>query len=79
MATARYVVPNGKNGWDVVKEGHLRGTARAKTRAKAVAQARDIVRREGGGEVLVMNRAGKITDSNTVAPSKASARRAARA
>jgi hypothetical protein len=74
MATARYVVPNGKNGWDVVKEGHLRGTA-AKTRAKAVARARDMVRREGGGEVLVMNRAGKITDSKTIAGSQGSGRR----
>jgi Uncharacterized protein conserved in bacteria (DUF2188) len=76
MATARYVIPNGKSGWDVVEEGHLRGTARAKTKAQAVARARDVVRREGGGEVLVMNRAGKITDAKSVAAPKRKAARA---
>lgn len=79
MTNDRYVVPNCKKGWDVVKEGHLRPTGHAETKAKAVAQARAVVRREGGGEVLVMNRAGKITDANTVAASSSSRRRAAAA
>jgi hypothetical protein len=79
MANDRYVVPNGKRGWDVVKEGHLRPTGHAETRAKAVAQARASVRREGGGEVLVMNRAGKITDAKPVAAAKSARPRATRA
>jgi hypothetical protein len=70
MANDRYVVPDGEGGWDVVKEGHLRPTAHADTKAKAVARARQLVRREGGGEVLVMNQAGKITESDTVGPSR---------
>jgi hypothetical protein len=77
MANDRYVVPNGDGGWDVVKEGHLRPTAHAATKAKAIARARQLVRRDGGGEVLVMNQAGKITDSGTVTSRRATGRRAA--
>jgi len=68
MANDRYVVPDGEGGWDVVKEGHLRPTAHPTTKAKAIARARQLVGRDGGGEIWVMNEAGKITDSNTVAP-----------
>jgi 1,2-phenylacetyl-CoA epoxidase PaaB subunit len=77
MANDRYVVPNGEGGWDVVKEGHLRATAHATTKAKAIAQARRLVRRDGGGEVWVMNQAGKVTESDTVRPRESSGRRAA--
>lgn len=65
--TKRYVVPNREQGgWDVVKEGHRRATAHAETQAKAVARARDLVRRDGGGEVRVMSQAGKIVSSDVV-------------
>lgn len=67
MASHRYVIRNAKlDRWDVVKEGHRRATAYADTKSKAVARARDLVRQEGGGEVRVMNSAGKITDARTV-------------
>lgn len=63
----RYVVPNKEGGgWNVVKEGHRRATAHADTQAKAVTRARDLIRREGGGELRVMNRSGKIVSSDTV-------------
>jgi Uncharacterized protein conserved in bacteria (DUF2188) len=77
MASDRYVVPNGQGGWDVVKEGHLRPTDHAASKAKAIARARQLVRRDGGGDVLVMNRAGKITASSTVRARSATRRRAA--
>jgi hypothetical protein len=77
MANDRYVVPDGEGGWDVVKEGHLRPTAHATTRAKAVARARRLVSRDGGGEIWVMNQAGKITDSDTVGPAEVARRRRA--
>lgn len=67
MASTRYVRENADGGWDVVKEGHRRATVRMADRSSAVARARDIVRREGGGEVRVMNKMGKIVDSRTVA------------
>jgi hypothetical protein len=66
MAAKRYVVPTKSGGWDIVKEGDRRGTTRAKTKTQAIDRARDIVRREGGGEVRVMNRDGKMTGSATV-------------
>lgn len=67
MATKRYVKPNAGGGWDVLKEGHRRTVVHAQTKGEAIARARDLTRREGGGEVRVMNQMGKITDSAKVA------------
>jgi hypothetical protein len=38
----------------------------APTKNKALARAREIVRNAGGGEVRVLNKVGKITDSTKV-------------
>jgi len=65
-ANTRYVKQARDGGWDVVKEGHRRATAHGTTRMDAVATARKLVRQDGGGEVYVMNRTGKVVDSNTV-------------
>lgn len=63
----RYVVPNSASGgWDIVKEGHRRATGHAQTKAGAIRSARTIVGKEGGGEIRILNRSGKIVDSNTV-------------
>jgi hypothetical protein len=62
----RYVRQNAGGGWDVVREGHRRATAHEETRGKAVERARDMTRREGGGEVRIMNRTGKIVEARTV-------------
>jgi hypothetical protein len=71
MANTRYVRRSStKSGWDVVKEGHARATSHAATKRAAVREAAKAVRREGGGEVRVLNRTGKITDANTVRPRK---------
>jgi hypothetical protein len=67
MTNTRYVRENEQGGWDVLAEGHRRASVQADTKAKAVAQAREVVRRAGGGEVRVMNRAGKIVTADTVA------------
>jgi hypothetical protein len=67
----RYVVPNkDRGGWDIVQEGHRRATGHARTKAEAVAAARKALRRVGGGELRIVNRSGKITDSDTISPSK---------
>jgi hypothetical protein len=73
MATKRYVQPNESGGWDVVKEGHSRATDHAQTQARAVARARQLARAEGGGEIRVMNRFGKVVDSDTVMPRRSAA------
>jgi hypothetical protein len=51
----------------VLKEGHQRATAHADTKSQAVSRAREMVRREGGGEILIVNHMGKIADARTVA------------
>ncbi|MBS1888741.1 MAG: DUF2188 domain-containing protein [Actinobacteria bacterium] len=67
----RYVVPNTRTGgWDIVKAGHRRATGHAKTMKEAITHARRAVRKDGGGELRIVNRAGKLTESNTIAPPK---------
>jgi hypothetical protein len=67
----RYVVPNNsKGGWDIIKAGHRRATGHAKTKDEAIRDARKIVRSEGGGELRIVNKFGKLTDSDTIAPAK---------
>jgi hypothetical protein len=77
MAKKRYVRESSK-GWEVLREGERRTTVRADTRNKAVARARAILRDQGGGEIRVVNRVGKIVESSKV-PRAASKRAAKRA
>jgi hypothetical protein len=75
MQNTRYVKQASGGGWDVIKEGHRRPTAHGATKAAAVKTARRLVREEGGGEVLVMNRTGKVVDASRIgrAPKRAAA------
>ena len=67
MIGNRYVQPSKKDdGWEILKEGHRRATAHAATEAQAVARARTLARREGGGEIRIMDRTGKIADVRVV-------------
>lgn len=66
MATKRYVRQNAAGGWDVLKEGHRRASVQAETQGKALAQARQMARRDGGGEIRVINSMGKVIASDTV-------------
>jgi Uncharacterized protein conserved in bacteria (DUF2188) len=66
MAAKRYVRESG-GGWEVLREGDRRATIRSDTRDKAVARARAILEDQGGGEIRVVNRAGKIVESSKVA------------
>jgi hypothetical protein len=66
MATKRDVKPNASGGWDVLKVGDRRAAVTAATREAALARARALVRGEGGGEVRVVNDAGKIVRSSRV-------------
>ena len=68
--TDRYVVPNKSGGWDIVKEGHRRATGHAMKKQEAIVHALKIVRNEGGGELRIVNRYGKLTDSDTIPPSR---------
>lgn len=45
-----------------------RASAIANTQAKTIDRAREILRNDGGGEIVIHGRDGKIRDSDTVAP-----------
>jgi uncharacterized protein DUF2188 len=67
MKNTRYVkrATSGR-GWDVVREGHRRATAHGDTKADAIKTARALIREEGGGEIRILNRTGKVVDSSRV-------------
>lgn len=67
MANTRYVKKKASGrGWDIVKEGHRRATAHGTTKAAAIETARKLVLEEGGGEVQILNRSGKVVDERIV-------------
>jgi uncharacterized protein DUF2188 len=70
MRSDRYVQQASNGRWEVVKEGHRRATAEGTTKRDAVGIARELVQQEGGGEVLVLNRTGKIVEAAQVKPQR---------
>jgi hypothetical protein len=66
----RHVVPSRHGGWDVVAPGGQRVSSHHDTQHAAIDRAREIVRHEGGGEVVVHDRRNLIRDSDTVAPGR---------
>jgi Uncharacterized protein conserved in bacteria (DUF2188) len=65
MSTKLYVLPV-RGGWGIVAEGRRRPMLQHSTRSRAVALAREAALRQGGGEVLVLNRSGEVIDSKAV-------------
>ena len=66
----RHVVPNPKGGWDVKAAGAKRASVHAPTQAQAERRANEIVSNQGGGEVRIHGKDGRIRDSDTVAPGR---------
>ena len=52
----RHVVPAREGGWDVVAPGSQRASSHHNTQQTAIDRARDIIRNEGGGEVVIHDR-----------------------
>lgn len=65
----RHVVPR-EDGWAVVRPGAGRASGVFPTQREAEIRAKEIVGREGGGEVRIHNREGRIRDSDTVPPGR---------
>lgn len=65
---SRHVVPARSGGWDVKKPDGTRASVHAATQAEAVARARVIVANNGGGEVRVHGRDGRIRKADTIPP-----------
>jgi hypothetical protein len=66
MATKRYVRESRDGGWQVLKEGQRRSGVQTPTKQAALARARAIVKKSGGGEIRVVNRVGKVVESKTI-------------
>lgn len=64
----RHVVPNEGGGWAVKKPGSDRASAITRTQQEAERKAKTFVSNEGGGEVRIHGRDGRIRDSDTVPP-----------
>jgi hypothetical protein len=63
---SRHVIPAPAGGWKVVVSKSERASACFNTQSEALARAREIVSRLGGGEVVVHTRDGRIRDRKTV-------------
>lgn len=64
----RHVVPDPDGGWNVKKPGASRASSHHPTQADAIDRARQIVGNQGGGEVRIHGKDGRIRDSDTVPP-----------
>ena len=64
----RHVVPNPGGGWSVKKPSAERASVVTRTQREAEQAAKRMVGNEGGGEVRIHGRDGRIRDSDTVAP-----------
>jgi Uncharacterized protein conserved in bacteria (DUF2188) len=65
---AREVRPDPEGGWNVINPGAQRASAHLPTQAEAIDRAREILQRNGGGELRVAGRDGAIRDADTVKP-----------
>jgi uncharacterized protein DUF2188 len=68
MGEGRDVVPNPGGGWDIKKPHADRSSAHRDTQAKAIERGREIVGNDGGGELRIHGRDGRIRDSDTIPP-----------
>ncbi len=68
MGTRRHVVPSPNGGWDVKAPGAQRSSAHTRTQSQAEQRATEIVRNQGGGEVVTHRPNGQIRNSDTVPP-----------
>lgn len=64
----REVVPNPAGGWDVKKPGATRASAHTDTQAAATDRARTILQNDGGGELHVHGRDGRVRQADTIEP-----------
>src|SRR5437868_2821200 len=65
-----HVLKHEDGGWAVRREGRQRLSAHSSTKQEAVRRARELVRNAGGGEVVVHDSHGRITDRDTITPGR---------
>jgi hypothetical protein len=62
----RIIQKSDRGGWDVVKPGAQRASAHADTQKQAMDRGREILKKAGGGELVIKDTQGRIRDSDTV-------------
>lgn len=70
MAKNYYVSGNRQQGYRAVGEGGQRATVTGKNQAEVIHQAREIMRRNGGGELRIQGTNGHFRAADTVPPKK---------
>ena len=65
---SRHVVPSEGGGWDVKKPGSDRASRHFETQKEAIDKGRQILKNDGGGELNIHGRDGKIRDKDTIPP-----------
>ncbi len=65
---SRIVQPRPDGDWEVKKPGATRASEVTPTQAEAIKEGRKIVRNDGGGELQIKGRHGRIRDSDTIPP-----------
>jgi hypothetical protein len=66
--TERHVVPNPGGGWDVEAPQASQASAHFDEQSQAIDRARAILQNEGGGELIVHDREGRVREKDTVPP-----------
>jgi uncharacterized protein YdaT len=64
----RHVTPHPQGGWQVKAPGASRASDRVATQGEGIGRAREILRGDGGGEIVIHKPDGVIRDADTVAP-----------
>lgn len=64
----RVVQRSDHGGWEVTKPGAQRASARTDTQKQAMDRGRDILRKAGGGELIIKDVHGRIRDADTIPP-----------
>lgn len=66
----RHVVRQDDGQWAVKAPGAARASSVSQTQSEAIKRARETVRNQGGGEVRIHGRDGRIRDSDTIKPGR---------
>ena len=68
MAPSKRTVTPHPEGWSVEKPGASRASSVHSTQQEAIDAARGYLQREGGGELAIKGRDGRVRDQDTIPP-----------
>ena len=65
-----HVIPDKQQGWAIRKAGADKASGFASTQAAAETRAKSLASKQGGGEVVIHGRDGRIRDKDTMSPAR---------